>query len=353
MMPNPKAGENEKDYVARFMSSEEAKRDYPDQKQRLAVAYSKFRAKKGVIMNITKSRVTIEENLMSVHKSCEDAKVDKAAKEGDTRMIFGKPYKMQSGKWVQTGPNVTTDSAPDTISAEQVSEPEEPEEEYSEEEYDQAFDELMSMGFTMRDIESAGGDAIELLNRAKSEGLEHQYTDEEIDRMSEEELEEDWEDEDYGVNDRGILSENHPDYDPNRDPVMNIEDSLDDPDRGKEFKGYLNKQGFNDIEIANMSPETIMFHASNFENEANKSKNCMDINKSQNTIRKNLAGAQDALKPHGTTLTTDNHSHSYVIDRDGNGATTGMIGEYSVDHIHEIKNYEVKPAQNHTHDMLA
>lgn len=41
-MPYPKAGEDKKDYVARFMASEEAKRDFPDEKQRLAVAYSMF-----------------------------------------------------------------------------------------------------------------------------------------------------------------------------------------------------------------------------------------------------------------------------------------------------------------------
>jgi len=41
-MPYPKAGEDKKAYVARFMASEEAHRDFPDEKQRLAVAYSMF-----------------------------------------------------------------------------------------------------------------------------------------------------------------------------------------------------------------------------------------------------------------------------------------------------------------------
>lgn len=41
-MPNPKTGESKETYVQRYMSSEEAKRDYPDEKQRLAVAYSEW-----------------------------------------------------------------------------------------------------------------------------------------------------------------------------------------------------------------------------------------------------------------------------------------------------------------------
>jgi hypothetical protein len=39
-MPKPVKNENRQDYISRFMSSEEAKRDYPNVKQRLAVAYS-------------------------------------------------------------------------------------------------------------------------------------------------------------------------------------------------------------------------------------------------------------------------------------------------------------------------
>ena len=37
-MPFPKKGETEDEFIKRFMSSEEANRDYPDQKQRYAVA---------------------------------------------------------------------------------------------------------------------------------------------------------------------------------------------------------------------------------------------------------------------------------------------------------------------------
>lgn len=41
-MPKPNPGESKKDYISRFMGSEEARADFPDEKQRLAVAYSMF-----------------------------------------------------------------------------------------------------------------------------------------------------------------------------------------------------------------------------------------------------------------------------------------------------------------------
>jgi hypothetical protein len=44
-MPNPSKGESMKDYVAKFMSSEEAIKDFPDEKQRYAVAMSKWKNK--------------------------------------------------------------------------------------------------------------------------------------------------------------------------------------------------------------------------------------------------------------------------------------------------------------------
>ena len=43
----PKAGESEQDYVSRFVGTKLATKEFPDQKQRLAVAYSKFRGAKG------------------------------------------------------------------------------------------------------------------------------------------------------------------------------------------------------------------------------------------------------------------------------------------------------------------
>ena len=47
-MPDPRAGEDRQSYVSRFVGSEEAKRDFPDIKQRLAVAYSKHRQEYGI-----------------------------------------------------------------------------------------------------------------------------------------------------------------------------------------------------------------------------------------------------------------------------------------------------------------
>ena len=49
-MPSPNEGEPKKDYVSRCMSSKEAKRDFPDQKQRVAFCHSKWSNKgKGAV----------------------------------------------------------------------------------------------------------------------------------------------------------------------------------------------------------------------------------------------------------------------------------------------------------------
>ena len=44
-MPSPREGEREKEYISRCMSSEEAKRDFPDSKQRVAFCHSKWQNK--------------------------------------------------------------------------------------------------------------------------------------------------------------------------------------------------------------------------------------------------------------------------------------------------------------------
>lgn len=44
-MPNPKPGEKEQSYIARYVRSKRAQKDFPDQKQRLAVAYSEYERK--------------------------------------------------------------------------------------------------------------------------------------------------------------------------------------------------------------------------------------------------------------------------------------------------------------------
>ena len=42
-IPKPKRGESKDEYVHRFMRNDAMKREYPDIKQRLAVAYSEWR----------------------------------------------------------------------------------------------------------------------------------------------------------------------------------------------------------------------------------------------------------------------------------------------------------------------
>jgi hypothetical protein len=41
-MPKPRKGESKTHYVSRFMSSKESQSDFPDSKQRVAVAYSMY-----------------------------------------------------------------------------------------------------------------------------------------------------------------------------------------------------------------------------------------------------------------------------------------------------------------------
>ena len=44
-MPYPNKSEKKSDFIKRFMSSPEAKKDYPDEKQRYAVALSLWKKK--------------------------------------------------------------------------------------------------------------------------------------------------------------------------------------------------------------------------------------------------------------------------------------------------------------------
>jgi hypothetical protein len=46
-MPKPTKGQNKAEYVQMFMSSPEAKKSFPDEKKRLAVAYSMWEKKHG------------------------------------------------------------------------------------------------------------------------------------------------------------------------------------------------------------------------------------------------------------------------------------------------------------------
>jgi hypothetical protein len=46
-MPTPNKEETESEFVRRYMQSEESKKKYPDEKQRLAIAFSVYRKSKG------------------------------------------------------------------------------------------------------------------------------------------------------------------------------------------------------------------------------------------------------------------------------------------------------------------
>lgn len=45
-MPRPERGESMSDYIGRFMGSKEAKGDFPNRKQRVAVALNMFKRRK-------------------------------------------------------------------------------------------------------------------------------------------------------------------------------------------------------------------------------------------------------------------------------------------------------------------
>lgn len=60
-MPKPNPNESKEDYISRFMSSEEAQKDYPDEKQRLAVANSMWEKHKGKHKETTTFFVKIKE----------------------------------------------------------------------------------------------------------------------------------------------------------------------------------------------------------------------------------------------------------------------------------------------------
>jgi len=51
-IPKPTKGEKQDEFIARFMGNETMKKDYPDQKQRLAIAYSTWRKEKGTKQNM-------------------------------------------------------------------------------------------------------------------------------------------------------------------------------------------------------------------------------------------------------------------------------------------------------------
>ena len=61
-IPKPNKGEKEPDFISRCMGNNTMKKDYPDQKQRLAVCYSSWRQKKGEKMEDKKEDVKRDED---------------------------------------------------------------------------------------------------------------------------------------------------------------------------------------------------------------------------------------------------------------------------------------------------
>jgi hypothetical protein len=59
-MPSPRKNERQKEYISRCMSSEEAKRDFPDSKQRVAFCNSKWENKSSAAVFIYRDNKTGE-----------------------------------------------------------------------------------------------------------------------------------------------------------------------------------------------------------------------------------------------------------------------------------------------------
>lgn len=57
-MPKPKPNESEEEFVSRYMGSEEAKRKFPDEKQRAAVAHSEYKKKSEDDLVFVKAPIT-------------------------------------------------------------------------------------------------------------------------------------------------------------------------------------------------------------------------------------------------------------------------------------------------------
>ena len=80
-MPAPEKGESESGYVSRFMESAEARKDYPDEKQRAAVAYSMYREKykvKNCVTSLPSEKSTICKVCSGTCKSSKTALANQA-----------------------------------------------------------------------------------------------------------------------------------------------------------------------------------------------------------------------------------------------------------------------------------
>lgn len=64
-LPSPRKGEEQGKFVNRCMSNEQAKKDFPDQKQRSAVCFSRFR--KGKANELTEDEAKAIEAFLPTH----------------------------------------------------------------------------------------------------------------------------------------------------------------------------------------------------------------------------------------------------------------------------------------------
>ena len=63
-MPTPNGDEKEGDFVSRFMGNDAMQAEYPDQKQRLAVAYSQWRRHKKKYRDDVQALIDREEKIL-------------------------------------------------------------------------------------------------------------------------------------------------------------------------------------------------------------------------------------------------------------------------------------------------
>ncbi len=59
-----------------------------------------------------------------------------------------------------------------------------------------------------------------------------------------------------------------------------------------------------------------------------------------------LGGTAANTQPKGKTSAVDNHTHSYSVDKMGNGKTSSDGG-----HMHSIEKFKAAVANNHSHGL--
>ena len=373
---NPKAGEEKNDFISRCMSTE--KDSFPDQKQRLAVCHTAWRGEKAMksqvnnYNKIVKSATAVMESVGKVIK----------AEEGDKRMIFGRPSTYTSGKWV-----ADEGRAGDR----------EPEEEFDEDPSEQLNQEMLedtNLGLIDGEPEGERSEAdtgAQMMTKLDEMGITpDQYlkdtnnpTDQEIKDAYEYFVEAEEMDEDIpegGEQMVDTLEFNKIDTDAmSWDEIkakfdeMGFELDPDEPwidDEGGEAEEISAESEYENeidklerqIDSAGVEPwkrDRLIQERDELQQEYDELTKACDkepVMKSQNEnfnrVQKALAGVQDALVKTGATTTDEEHSHSYQVDVDGNGSTTGMIGSHGIPHTHSIKEFITSTVNGHFHTVI-